>query len=252
MVKRNDNVDTSFTLPNLSLVYNPSQDWMVYGTFAHGMEHGGEAEFGTENYPDVLAPSRSKQIEIGAKGVINNMLTVSGALFEIKRGNELVNDENYYVRAGTQTHRGLELGAQGNATSNLKYSLSLTALHLVIDGTGFTSFDHKRTANVPAFKSAAVLEYAVPAVAGLNVNGVWTYAGKKAFDAENKVFVPGYSVLGLGAAYATRIGGVVTTLRANVDNVTDKFYWRDVTPELGGYLFAGAPRTARVSAQFDF
>jgi iron complex outermembrane receptor protein len=251
-VKRNANVDVSFTLPNLSLVYNPSQDWMVYGTFAHGMEHGGEAEFGTENDGDILAPSRSKQIEIGAKGVINNMLTVSGALFEIKRGNELTNPDNYFVRAGSQTHRGLELGLQGDASRNLKYSLSMTALHMVIDGTGFASFDNKRTTNVPAFKAAAVVEYAVPSVAGLKLNGVLTHAGKKAFDAENKVFVPGYSLLGLGAAYGLRIGGVKTTLRANVDNVTDKFYWRDVTPLLGGYLFPGAPRTAKLSAQFDF
>jgi iron complex outermembrane receptor protein len=41
-------------------------------------------------------------------------------------------------------------------------------------------------------------------------------------------------------------------VRARVDNVFDRFYWRDVTPELGGYLFPGAPRTYRVSAQFDF
>jgi iron complex outermembrane receptor protein len=41
-------------------------------------------------------------------------------------------------------------------------------------------------------------------------------------------------------------------VRAFVDNVFDRFYWRDVTPELGGYLFPGAPRTYRVSAQFDF
>jgi iron complex outermembrane receptor protein len=37
-----------------------------------------------------------------------------------------------------------------------------------------------------------------------------------------------------------------------VDNLFDKFYWRDVTPELGGYLLPGAPRTFRVSAQVDF
>ena len=27
--------------------------------------------------------------------------------------------------------------------------------------------------------------------------------------------------------------------------------WRDVTPDLGGYLFPGAKRNLRVSAQFD-
>ena len=66
------------------------------------------------------------------------------------------------------------------------------------------------------------------------------------------MFVPGYHLFGVGSAYATRIGGVKTTIRANIDNLADKFYWRDVSPLLGGYLLPGAPRTVRVSAQFDF
>jgi iron complex outermembrane receptor protein len=37
-----------------------------------------------------------------------------------------------------------------------------------------------------------------------------------------------------------------------VDNAFDKFYWRDVTQSLGGYLLPGAPRTFRLSAQIDF
>jgi iron complex outermembrane receptor protein len=64
------------------------------------------------------------------------------------------------------------------------------------------------------------------------------------------VFVPAYHVLNLGASYATRVGGVATTLRARGQPL-DKFYWRDVTPDLGGYLMPGASRTFAVSAQFD-
>jgi iron complex outermembrane receptor protein len=112
--------------------------------------------------------------------------------------------------------------------------------------------DGKRVTNVPKFKSTAWLEYAVPGVQGLKVNGTWQYAGSKAFDVENRTFVPGYHVFDLGAAWATRIAGTETTLRAGVQNVGDKFYWRDVTPALGGYLLPGAPRTFRVSAQVDF
>ena len=66
------------------------------------------------------------------------------------------------------------------------------------------------------------------------------------------MYVPGYHLFGLGAAYGIRLAGVKTTVRANVDNVADKFYWRDVTQLVGGYLFPGAPRTFKVSAQFDF
>ncbi|HEY0063080.1 MAG TPA: TonB-dependent siderophore receptor [Telluria sp.] len=245
-------VDTGFTLPSASLVYTPAADWMLYASAAHGMEHGGVAPMETENQNQTLAPSRSRQIEFGVKGIVNNSMTVSGSLFQIKKGFEYIDANNVFVRAGEQTHRGIELGAQGKATATLKYSLSLIALHMQQQGTGSSDIDGKRTTNVPAFKSTGVLEYAVPAVEGLKVSTIWHYSGKKAFDAQNTTFVPDYHVFDLGSAYSMNIGGTKTTIRANLDNVTDKFYWRDVTPELGGYLFPGAPRTFRVSAQFDF
>jgi iron complex outermembrane receptor protein len=113
-------------------------------------------------------------------------------------------------------------------------------------------FDGKRVTDVPNFKSSAWLEYAVPAVAGLKVNAAWQYSGEKFFDLANTVEVPGYHLFDLGASYATRVAGMSTTLRFGVNNVFDKFYWRDVTPALGGYLLTGAPRTFRASAQFDF
>jgi len=245
-------VDTSFTLPTVSLVYTPAADWMYYATAAHGMENGGVAPMKTLNENAVLDPSRSKQLELGVKGIVNNSVQVSGALFQIKKGFEYTNSANLYVRGGERTHRGIELGAQGSATPNLKYSLSLIALNMRQEGTGQADIDNKRSTNVPAFKSTAVLEYAVPTVAGLKVNGIWHYAGKKAFDPQNATFVPAYHVFDLGTAYGMTVAGYKTTIRANIDNVTDKFYWRDVTPQLGGYLFPGAPRTVRVSAQFDF
>ena len=129
--------------------------------------------------------------------------------------------------------------------------VSATALNTRQSDTGLASMDGKRVTNVAAFKSSVYADYAVPQVEGLSVNANWQYSGKKAFDPENQVFVPSYHVLNLGASYATRIGGVSTTLRASVNNALDKFYWRDVTQDLGGYLMPGASRTFRVSAQFD-
>ena len=248
--------DTSFTLPNVSLVYNPTQDWTVYGSMAHGLEHGGVAPIETTNANRALDPSRSKQLEFGVKGAVNSDVNVSAAVFQVTKGLEFTqanaDGSATYVRAGEAQHRGVELGVNGKASGNLQYSVSLAALDTEQSGTGQASMDGKRVTNVPKFKSTAWLEYAVPGVEGLKVNGVWQYAGRKAFDVDNRTFVPGYHTLDLGAAYATRMMGTKTTLRAGVQNVTDKFYWRDVTPALGGYLLPGAPRTFRVSAQFDF
>ena len=49
--------------------------------------------------------------------------------------------------------------------------------------------------------------------------------------------VPSYHVFNAGARYALTANGITTTLRFDVNNVFNKFYWRDVTQSLGGYLF---------------
>jgi iron complex outermembrane receptor protein len=244
--------DDGFVLPSLALVYSLTPDWNVYGALSHGLEHGGIAPIETTNQNTALAPSRSKQVELGVKGAINNDTTVSAALFQIRKGHEFTDESNTYVRRGESTHRGLELSAQGRVTAQLQYGLSLLALHTEQQGTGQADFDGKRVTDVPNFKSSAWVEYSVPAVAGLKLNAAWQYSGEKAFDLANTVMVPGYHLFDLGAAYSTRLMGAPTTLRVGVNNVFDKFYWRDVTPALGGYLLTGAPRTFRASAQFDF
>jgi iron complex outermembrane receptor protein len=244
--------DDNFVLPSVALVYSPTQDWNLYASMTHGLEHGGIAPIQTTFENTALAPSRSKQFEVGVKGALNNNVTLSAALFQVRKGLEYTDASNTFVRSGEQTHRGFEVSAQGKAAGSVQYGLSLLALRTEQEGTGRADIDGKRVTNVPSFKSSAWVEYSVAQVAGLKVNAAWQYAGRKAFDVENSVSVPGYHVVDFGAAYSTRVAGVPTTLRAGVNNVFDKFYWRDVTPALGGYLLPGAPRTVRVSAQFDF
>jgi len=244
--------DDSFLLPSVALVFSPSRDWNVYGQISQGLQHGGVAPMQTTNENQVLAPQRSHQVEIGTKAALDNGINLSAALFQIRQGLEYTNANNTYVRNGQETHRGLELTAQGRATPALDWSLSLMALNTRQEGTGQASIDGKRVTDVPAFKSTAWVQYAVDAIPGLKLDGTWQYSGKKAFDVENTVFVPDYHVFGAGASYGVKWGATNVTLRARVENLFDKFYWRDVTPELGGYLLPGAPRTFRASAQFDF
>ena len=243
--------DDDFVLPSVALVYKPARDWSVYGSLSHGLQHGGIAEMGTTNENTALPPSRSKQAELGVKGFLASGTMVSAALFDIRQGLEYVNAAASFVRAGEQRHRGLELAAQGKLDADLNYSLSLMALDAQQTGTGDAAVEGKRVTNVPEFRSTAWVEYAVPAVAGLKVDALWQYSGSKAFDPANRALVPGYHVAGLGASYALKFGATGVIVRARVDNVFDKFYWRDVTQSLGGYLLPGAPRSFRLSAQFD-
>ncbi|RLM49077.1 TonB-dependent receptor, partial [Halobellus sp. Atlit-31R] len=159
-----------------------ARDWSVYGSLGHGLQHGGIAEMGTANEDTVLAPGRSKQVELGVKGVVNNAVMLSAAVFDIKQGLEYVNAANVFVRAGQQRHRGVEFAAQGKLNADLNYSLSLMALDAKQTGTGDAGVEGKRVTNVPELRSTAWVEYAVPAVSGLKVDALWQYSGSKAFD----------------------------------------------------------------------
>lgn len=245
----------SFVLPSMSLVYSLAPNWNVYGTVAHGLDAGGVADEGTTNENEDLGPYRSKQFEFGTKANVGS-LALTAALFQITKGFEYERNNGAglprtFVRNGDQQHRGLELAAQ-QSSGALTYGATLMALRARQEGTGDARYDGKRVTNVPELKTTLWADYAVPAVPGLKVSGQWQYAGKKSFDPENTVYVPGYHVFGLGASYGLKMGATNVTLRARVDNLFDKFYWRDVTQQLGGYLLPGAPRTFRVSAQFDF
>jgi iron complex outermembrane receptor protein len=247
------NTRDSFLLPNLALVYRATDAVNLYASAAQGMEYGGMGDIGTLNYGIPLSPKRSRQFELGAKASVNDALQLSAALFQIRRGHEYTrtnaDDTTVFVREGLETNRGIELSAQGKVLAGLDYGVSLTALNTQVDGTTSPDINGKRVTDVPALKTSTWLMWDVPAVPGLKADARWQYAGKKAFDEANTVFVPGYHVFGLGASYGLRIGSTKATLRASVDNVFNKFYWRDVTPDLGGYLIPGAPRTFALSLQ---
>ncbi|MFZ6814416.1 TonB-dependent siderophore receptor [Undibacterium sp. Rencai35W] len=248
----NPGYDRSYELPSLALVFKPQSTISIYGSFSEGLEHGGIAPFGTVNENQMLNPATSKQVEVGIKADLTRDFSISAAVFRIKKPLEYTNTGNVYVSNGTAIHKGLELTLQARLIPALSSGVSLTALDARQSGTGVSGLDDQRVTNVPALKSVVYLDYMVADLPGLSVNGSWNYAGNKAFQPDNSVMVPGYSVFNLGARYNTRVAGVITTLRINIDNVTDKFYWRDVTQSLGGYLFPGAPRVVKVSAQFDF
>jgi iron complex outermembrane recepter protein len=245
-------VRENFWLPNVSLVYSPSAKLSYYANYAQGLQYGSVAPIGTTNDAHALAPGKSKQVEVGAKAEINGV-SLSSALYQIDQGLEFTDPaSNTFVRSGQERHRGLEFSAQGKVTRELLLGASLAAIHTEQEGSGLADFDGKRVTNVPNFKSTVWADYAVTDVPGLKLTANWQFSGKKAFDLQNKVMVPSYHVVNLGGSYATRVSGSTVILRAQVKNAFDKFYWRDVTPELGGYLFPGSPRSFQLSAQVDF
>ncbi|MFC7298024.1 TonB-dependent siderophore receptor [Herminiimonas aquatilis] len=257
--------DDDYVLPNVALVYSPNKALSFYASASQGLEPGGEIPSGLTNSESVLDPYKSKQLELGVKADITPDLSVSAALFQIKRHNEYVKASSAlatatvdsYVTAGEQVNRGIELAAQGRATRDLMLGASFVALEAKAEGTGDATIEGKRVGNVPKFKSAVYMDYALPQMPAVKLNATWIYSTSKIFAPNSQIAslnkkVDGYHVLNLGARYATKFGNTATTIRFGVDNVFNKFYWGDTSNAFGGYLIPGAPRVFRLSTQFDF
>ncbi|MFA9276151.1 MAG: TonB-dependent siderophore receptor [Candidatus Aquirickettsiella gammari] len=244
--------EQSYNLPNLALVFKLNNAMSTYVSASEGLEHGGVAPFGTANENQMINASKSKQLEVGFKAVLNRDFNFSGALFHITKPLEYTNTANFYVSAGEAEHRGLELSAQANLSKDWTLGVSTTAINARQNSTGDATIEGKRVTNVPNFKSTVYTDYAPTILNGAHLTASWQYSGSKSFSPDNKVTVPSYNIVNLGTRYTTQLNGVVSTFRFDINNAFNKFYWRDVTQSLGGYLFPGAPRTYKISAQFDF
>lgn len=241
-------------LPNAALLYKPQADTTLYLSYAKGLSDGGTAPWFARNAAQILAPTVSRQLELGVKHDWRG-LSLNAALFQIRQAYQYARPQDggfTYVQQGQQKNLGLELGASGALTDNLRLQASAAALRARVEGSGTSVYEGHQALNVPNLRLAVQAEYSLP-VPGLALLGGARYSASKYADRTGDVAVGGYTVVDVGGRYRTRVGGYDTTWRLTVDNLLDKRYWRDVGDYLGdAYLFQGAPRTARLSASVDF
>lgn len=242
-------------LPNAALIYKPRLDTTVYASYSKGLSAGGPAPWFASNAAEILAPTLSRQLELGIKRDWQT-LSLSAVLFQIRQAYQYARPEEdgafTYVQQGQQKNTGLELGASGWVTSRLQLHASAAAIRARVNGSGTEAYEGHQALNVPNLRAALQADYQLP-IPGLALLAGARYSASKYADQAGSVQAGGYTVFDVGSRYRTRVGGYDTVLRLTVDNVMDKRYWRDVGDYLGdNYLFQGAPRTARVSAHVSF
>ncbi|MDQ0669200.1 TonB-dependent siderophore receptor [Pseudomonas sp. W2I6] len=246
----------SVFLPQVALIYKPRPDTTLYASYSKGLSLGGTAAWFSSNADEVLPPTTSRQLEVGIKRDFQR-LSLTAALFQITQDLQYnrPNDDGSitFVQQGQQKNVGLELSANGRVTDNLQVSASVAAIRARVSGSGTDDYDGHQAINVPKLRASLHGDYSIPGIKGLALLGGVQYSGSKYANREASVKVDDYAVFDVGGRYSTKVGDYDTVLRLTVDNLFDKRYWRDVGESAGdGYLFLGAPRTARLSATVNF
>lgn len=247
-----DRYDQSRTSPLLAAVFKVDKSLSVYANYVEGLSQGQTAPSTAANRGEMLAPYVSKQKEVGIKfdaGRVGG----SVALFSTTKPRAFLNTANLFSTSGKDRHQGIELAVQGEATKGLRLLGGLTWLDAKQLTTGAAATDGQRVIGVPKLQANLGAEWDVPGVPGLAVDGRWVHTGASYANATNTLRVPGWNRLDLGARYMTEVQGKLVTLRARIDNLTNRNYWASVGGYPGaGYLVVGAPRTLSLSVSVDF
>ena len=252
--------DTQLTklLPQAALMWQPTTQLTTYLSYSESLSLGTEAPYWTSNGGTVLAPLLSRQTEAGVKYAWTDSLNLSAALYRLRQPYQFAQPDSTaegftFVQHGDEVHTGLELNAAGRVTDNLRLTASLNLIQARAQNTNTPTYEGHQVVNVPRLRTAVFADYRLPFAPQLSVLGGWRYASSNVATPDGVIRVPSYHVFDAGLRYVSQWNNHTLTWRLNVDNVFNRFYWRD-TGSSGGdsYLFPGAPRMTRLSLTFAF
>ncbi|RKG31206.1 TonB-dependent receptor [Acinetobacter tianfuensis] len=244
--------------PSVGIVVKPwGEDISLYASYVEGLSQGK-----TVNDPKdandglTFAPFETKQYEIGAKYQHGSWLHTLAA-YQIEKPETIssaysdptnTNITTITTDGVETTSKGIEYGFSGNVIDDLIVWGNLAYIDAEYAKTP-TAIEGNTVIGQPEFTAGLGVEYKLP-VDGLSVNARGTYVDSQYLNNTNTLELPDYTLLDVGAKYKTNLGGVDTTFRANIDNVTDEKYWAGVFNS--GFTTLGSGRTYKLGVSFDF
>lgn len=245
--------EESITTPVYGIVYKPTQYVSLYANHIEGLAQGPTAGSNTINAGTSYPPGRTKQTEAGVK-VDMGRYGANLAVFRIEKPTDgytqaLPNNTNVFVYDGDQINRGVELSVYGEPLRGLRLLAGATRLDSELTGTQNGTNDGNHAIGVPTFQMNASVDWDVPGLNGVALNARMLRTGGQYADQANTLSLPTWNRFDAGARYRFKVDQKDITLRANVENITNKNYWASAN---GGYLTQGEPRLVKFSASVDF
>ncbi len=242
--------------PAFAVVYKPSERISLYANYAETLVPGQTAPavsggVPVDNAGEVLDPFRGEQAEVGAK-YDGGSFGGSISLFRLTLPSAFV-ENNVFAANGEQENRGVELSLFGEPVEGLRLLGGATWLDAELTRTAGGALDGNAPIGAPEFQTNLNVEWDVPAVVGLTLEGRAVHTGPQQVDAANTVELDSWTRFDAGVRYAFEAGGRPLTLRARVENLTDEDQWVAVGGYPGAnYLTLGAPRSFSLSVSADF
>ncbi|MFL9924508.1 TonB-dependent siderophore receptor [Herbaspirillum lusitanum] len=244
---------SAFWSYQLGLIFKPADNLSVYGTLSTaanpvGSDSGQGSDVISAANQD-LEPERIRNIEAGVKWDVGNApgrsMVLSAAMFRAVKTNARISIGRGSVNGGTQTVKGLVLGARGNISADWSMAAGYSYLDSRINDDGPTSANDGNIFPLTPRRSLTLWSgYRLPA--GFRVGAGLTYSDRLYANSANTNYVPAYTKFDAMLAWQANAN---LELQLNLYNLTDKLYYDSSYPV---YATIAAGRSAVLSAHFRY
>ncbi len=243
-----DSTDDSPWLYDAAMIVPIANAWLVYGSYARGLEEQGVAPGNALNRNEVLPVIEAEQIELGFKGRVGTGVNLVGALFEISKPTAGFDEAGRFGVVGDVRHRGVELSLTGEPAKNLSLAAGLMAFEPRITAPAVTAGERSsRPVGVQRLAAQVTADYSLMSIHGLSFDTQVNHAGDRLARSDGSLYTPARTTIDVGARYRFEVGRTPAVLRARIHNLTDVHEW---TVDASGMLSREQARTFMLSLGF--
>lgn len=253
-VKGDTAYDEEKVSPSGGILYKVTDDFSVYANYMEGLSQGKIAPSTSVNEDQIFPPFISRQVEVGAKYDLGSF-AFTASVFRIKQP---AYDTNTTSRVfgpnGKRRNDGVELTMFGEPMKGFRLLGGVMYIDSELTNTVNGTFDGNRAPATPKYNVNLGAEWDVPGVNGLTLTGRGIYTGSQYLDQANSKSIDSSERFDVGARYAFKVDQKDITLRANVENVMNKYYWSSAgaSDDSEPGLTLSTPRTYLLSATIGF
>jgi iron complex outermembrane receptor protein len=237
-------------LPTATAAIHLSKRLAIYGGLTRGLEESAAAPIEAVNRNDAPPAIRTRQVDAGIRWLVSPNLTAVAGLFRISKPYFNLDPDQRFRQLGSVTNRGIELSLAGQVAPGLNLVAGTVLLDARISGEEVEAgLIGRRPIGSLARHSIVSADYRLPDHDNLSFDVVIDSTSSRTANAANNLTVPPRTVIGLGSRYRFKLGKAPALVRAQVQNLTNKFGWN---VGRSGYFTPIAARSVSISLAADF
>lgn len=198
----------------------------LYAGHTRGLEESGIAPNNAANRNEALPAIRTRQSDAGLRWALTQRMKLVAGLFDVRKPYFSTDAQNRFVVLGDVRHRGAELSLSGSLTDRLSVVAGAVLMEPRVTGDAVRrGIVGELPLGQPGRVVRGNIDWRPPALPGMSFDLAVANFSERAASRDNVVILPGYTLVDLGARYRFQLGGAPATLRLQVANVADTYYY---------------------------